>query len=57
MSNNFTAEQIAYIVAWLFVGSLLVYWIILKIYEKGYQDGYAKGFVRGKLVQSERHFD
>ena len=57
MSNNFTAEQIAYITAWLFVGLLLVWYVASKIYEKGYQDGWAKGYVRGKVVQSERFID
>ena len=57
MSNNFTAEQIAYIIAWLFVGLLLLWYVAIKIYEKGYQDGWAKGYVRGKVVQSERLID
>ena len=57
MSNNFTAEQIAYICAYLFVGLLMAWWVIIKIYEKGYQDGWAKGYVRGKVVQSERLID
>jgi len=39
MSNNFTAEQIAYIIAWLFVGLLLLWYVASKIYEKGLESG------------------
>jgi hypothetical protein len=57
MSNNLTAEQIGYVIGWLFIVMLLIYWAGVKIYEKGYQDGWAKGYVRGKVVQSERYID
>ena len=57
MSNNLTAEQIGYVIGWLFIVMLLIYWAGVKIYQKGYQDGWAKGYVRGKVVQSERFID